>query len=204
MIKALDKSSEFLFPTQIVSGQIPEFNKIQGEIIKWIYEYKKNNQDVQKISNINGWQSAQKDVFTDEGFKKFENIFVSIIGELVSEYRFTLEANIVQMWININGANAYNVSHRHPNADLSGVIWVKQTPEQGRFIFDNMDVGYRDASILYNMSAKYLEEKRMLPEWYPHYENGTVMIFPANFSHRVEINNTDIDRISISFNIKLK
>jgi uncharacterized protein (TIGR02466 family) len=108
------------------------------------------------------------------------------------------------MWININGENAYNVSHRHPGADLSGVIWIKQTTEQGRFIFDNIDVGYRDASILYSMDSFYLEEKKMLPEWFPNYKNGTIMVFPAMFSHRVEINETKEDRISISFNIKLK
>ena len=52
------------------------------------------------------------------------------------------------MWLNVNGPNSYNVSHRHPGCDLSGVLWIKQTPEQGRFVFDNMDVGYRDAILL--------------------------------------------------------
>ena len=43
------------------------------------------------------------------------------------------------MWLNINGPNSYNVCHRHPGSDLSGVIWVKQTPESGRFVFDDLD-----------------------------------------------------------------
>ena len=204
MVKALDKKSEFLFPTQIVSGQIPDFDQIQNKLIDWIYEYKENNEGIAKISNKGGWQSERKDVFVDESFKQFENIIIPVISELVDEYKLTSQADIVQMWINVNGANSYNVSHRHPGADFSGVLWIKQTPKQGRFIFDNIDVGYRDATILYNIDSKYLEEKRMLPEWYPSYKNGTVMIFPAMFSHRVEINETQEDRISISFNIKLK
>ena len=204
MVKALDKKSEFLFPTQIVSGQIPDFDQIQNKLIDWIYEYKENNEGIAKISNKGGWQSERKDVFVDEGFKQFENIIIPVISELVDEYKLTSQADIVQMWINVNGANSYNVSHRHPGADFSGVLWIKQTPKQGRFIFDNIDVGYRDATILYNIDSKYLEEKRMLPEWYASYKNGTVMIFPAMFSHRVEINETQEDRISISFNIKLK
>ena len=204
MVKALDKKSEFLFPTQIVSGQIPDFDQIQNKLIDWIYEYKENNEGIAKISNKGGWQSERKDVFVDQDFKQFENIIIPVISELVDEYKLTSQADIVQMWINVNGANSYNVSHRHPGADFSGVLWIKQTPKQGRFIFDNIDVGYRDATILYNIDSKYLEEKRMLPEWYPSYKNGTVMIFPAMFSHRVEINETQEDRISISFNIKLK
>ena len=203
MVKALDKKSEFLFPTQIVSGQIPDFDQIQNKLIDWIYEYKENNEGIAKISNKGGWQSERKDVFVDEGFKQFENIIIPVISELVDEYKLTSQADIVQMWINVNGANSYNVSHRHPGADFSGVLWIKQTPKQGRFIFDNIDVGYRDATILYNIDSKYLEEKRMLPEWYPSYKNGTVMIFPAMFSHRVEINETTEDRISLSFNIKI-
>ena len=204
MIKALDKRSDFLFPTQIVSGEIPDFDQIQEKLIKWIYDYKEKNVDIARISNKGGWQSARKDVFVDEGFKEFENIIIPIIGELVSEYKLTLQADIIQMWININGKNAYNVSHRHPLADFSGVLWVKQTPEQGRFVFDNMDIGYRDCSSLYFMNRDYLIEKKMLPEWCPEYKDGTITIFPAMFSHRVEQNETDEDRISISFNIKLK
>ena len=149
MIKAIDKRSEFLFPTQIVAGEIPEFDQIQDKLIKWIYDYKEKNGDIARISNKGGWQSARKDVFVDEGFQQFENIIIPIIGELISEFKIVKEADIVQMWINVNGKNAYNVSHRHPLADFSGVIYVKQTSEQGRFVFDNMDVGYRDCSILY-------------------------------------------------------
>ena len=203
MIKAVDKRSDFLFPTQVVSGEIPDFDQIQDKLIKWIYEYKKKNEDIARISNKGGWQSARKDVFIDDGFKQFENIIIPIIGELVDEYKLTTQADVVQMWININGKNGYNVSHRHPGADLSGVLWVKQTEDQGRFIFDNMDVGYRDASLVYTMNRDYLIQKKMLPEWYPVYKNGTIIIFPAMFSHRVEINETEEDRISISFNIKL-
>lgn len=204
MITAINKKSEFLFPTQCVSGQIPNFEQIKDKIIKWIYEYKKNNKDISRISNKGGWQSSKKDVFLDEGFKPFENIIIPIISELVNEYRLVRQADIVQMWININSKNAYNVSHRHPGADLSGVIWIKQTPEQGRFVFDNMDVGYRDSSLIYAQDLKFLQENKIMPEWFPEYKEGTIMLFPAMFTHRVEQNETEEDRISISFNIKLK
>ena len=204
MIKALDKRSDFLFPTQVVSGEIPDFDQIQEKLIKWIYDYKEKNVDIARISNKGGWQSARKDVFVDKGFKEFENIIIPIIGELISEFKIVKEADIVQMWINVNGKNAYNISHRHPLADFSGVLWIKQTPEQGRFVFDNMDVGYRDCSSLYFMNRDYLIKNKMLPEWHPEYKDGSIIIFPAMFTHRVEQNETDEDRISLSFNIKLK
>ena len=36
MIKAVDKRSEFLFPTQIVAGEIPDFDQIQDKLINII------------------------------------------------------------------------------------------------------------------------------------------------------------------------
>ena len=204
MIKAINKRSEFLFPTQYVAGEIPDFDQIQENLIKWVYKYKEENNDIARISNKGGWQSQKKDVYQDAGFQQFHNIIIPLISELLSEFQITLQADLVQMWININGKGAYNVSHRHPLADFSGVIWIKQSPEQGRFIFDNMDVGYRDCSSLYFMNRDYLIKNKMLPEWHPEYKDGTIIIFPAMFTHRVEQNETDEDRISLSFNIKLK
>ena len=43
----------------------------------------------------------------------------------------------------------------------------------------------------------------MPPEYVPDYKDGTLMIFPSGLSHRVEINETTEDRISLSFNIKI-
>ena len=66
-----------------------------------------------------------------------------------------------------------------------------------------MDTGYRDAMLLNATDRDYLEEKKMPPEYVPEYTDGTMIIFPAGFSHRVEINETTEDRISLSFNIKI-
>ena len=128
---------------------------------------------------------------------------VDSVTELLLEFNIQREINLVQMWLNVNGPNSYNVSHRHPNVELAGVLWVKQTPEQGRFVFDNMDNGYRDAMLLHATDREHLERQKMPPEYVPKYKDGTLCIFPAGCSHRVEINETKEDRISISFNIKI-
>ena len=49
----------------------------------------------------------------------------------------------------------------------------------------------------------YLKEKDMLPEIVPEYKDGTMILFPSMLSHRVEINETNEDRLSISFNLKI-
>ena len=196
-------NSEFLFPTQVVSGTIEDFDSFKQDLINWIYKYKENDPGIAKISNKRGWQSVSKEVFTDEGFEPFRDKLIPCVAELINEFRVGQRMDLVQMWFNVNGPFSYNVSHRHPGCELAGVLWIKQTPESGRFVFDNMDTGYRDAMLLNATDRDYLEEKKMPPEYVPEYTDGTIIIFPAGFSHRVEINETEEDRISLSFNIKI-
>jgi len=193
--------NEYLFPTQVVTGQIPDFNKIQQPMVDWMDNYKNKNQGVAKISNKGGWQSESKDVYLDDGFKPFQDSMVNCINELCLEFKIGKKLKIAQMWININGANSYNVSHRHPNSILSGVLWIKQRSEMGRFVFDNMDNGYRDAMLLTNTDVNHLLECKMPPEYVPGYTNGTIIIFPSGLSHRVEINETQENRYTLAFNI---
>ena len=195
--------SEFLFPTQVVSGTIEDFDTFKQDLIDWIYKYKENDPGISKISNKRGWQSVSKEVFTDEGFEPFKDKLIPCITELISEFHVVRQMDLVQMWLNVNGPFSYNVSHRHPGCELAGVLWIKQTPESGRFVFDNMDVGSRDAMLITSTDRNFLDVKKLAPEYVPEYTNGTIMIFPSGFSHRVEINETEEDRISLSFNIKI-
>ena len=114
---------------------------------------------ISKISNRGGWQSESKKIFTSEGFDKFSNYIVPSITELLKSYKISNEIKIVQMWLNINGPNSYNVCHRHPGSDISGVLWIKQTTESGRFVFDNLD----NFNEILNVSIDpyYLKEKDM-------------------------------------------
>ena len=196
-----NKKTSFLFPKLVVSGDIENFTDIKQDLIDWIYKFKEKNSGISKISNRGGWQSESKKIFVSEGFDKFAEYIVPSITELLKSYEIEKEIRIVQMWLNVNGPNSYNVCHRHPGSDLSGVLWIKQTPESGRFVFDDID--NVDQIITTNINPQYLKEKNMLPEIVPEYQDGTVILFPSMLTHRVEINETDEDRISISFNLKI-
>ena len=196
-------TSEYLFPTQVVSGNISDFDTFKQDLINWIYAYKKDNEDISRISNRGGWQSLSKEIFTDKGFEPFKDKIIPCVTDLCDEFHVFRRMDLVQMWININGPCSYNVSHRHPGCELAGILWIKQTPESGRFVFDNMDVGYRDAMLLDASDRNHLFKKKMPPEYVPEYKDGTMMLFPGGLSHRVEINETKEDRLSLSFNLKV-
>lgn len=191
--------TEYIFPTQIVSGQIPDFEKIQQPLIDWIYHYKNVHPKSATLTNIGGWQSDSKTVFNDEGFKPFEKKIIDCIFHLCFEYKLINPVQLIQMWLNVNCPNTYNISHRHCGNTLSGVLWVKQTPEMGKFIFENIDT--RETMLMVNTQDEHLIDNKSFYNYIPKYEDGTVILFPSGLSHRVEINKSMEDRISISFNL---
>ena len=77
--------SEFLFPTQVVSGTIKNFDTFKQDLIDWIYEYKSNDPGISKISNKRGWQSLSKEVFTEESFEPFKGKIIPCVTELTNE-----------------------------------------------------------------------------------------------------------------------
>ena len=197
--------SEYLFPTQIALGEIKDFSTYQQDLIDWIYEYeRKDHGDM--ISNRGGYQSESKEIFTERSFRRFKNKIIPCIEEVSKEFHLTRPIEVASMWVNINGKFCYNTSHTHPGADLSGVLWVKQKPEFGRFVIENKESGFQIIPLVEASKPsgwEHISSKRIVPEYVPQYKDGTVCIFPAHLSHRVEMNLTNEDRISISFNIKI-
>ena len=125
--------SKFLFPTQIVSGEIPNFEKIQQPLIEWIYKYKKQNSKSCKLSNVGGWQSDS--FFVDFNKNSLHDVLLSVITNIPNIKRGTKTSSTA--WININPSGAFNSKHNHPNSDFSGVLWIKCPKDSGNIIFEN-------------------------------------------------------------------
>ena len=199
-IESVMVTSQYLFPQQIAYDDIENFEDIQDSLVEWMYHYQKYNNNA-KVSNKGGWQSASKEIFSDQGFKMFERPIIGTILEVSKVFKLTGSINIVQMWMNINTPYSYNITHRHPGSQLSGVLWVKQTAEMGRFVFDNID--NRNIVLGTKTNNDHLIEHKMCAEILPPYQDGTILLFPSEMSHRVEMNETNEDRLSISFNITI-
>lgn len=107
------------------------------------------------------------------------------------------------VWINMNGKGGYNEVHVHPGCVISGVFYVKvpKDGEPGSICFhrDGMD-GYviHSLGVAEDMSTADIPHANAT--WsYPPVENR-LLLFPAWLGHGVRENETDDDRISISFN----
>ena len=191
-----------LFPSLIHEFEVTGFKKIQDELIDFIYQDKKNDKLGVVKSNRGGWHS--RDFGSD-------NILVSTVKSEVSKYfltnRIFREGTIIKfgnIWANINKKGDYNDKHIHPGFDLSGVFWIKIPDDSGTIVFSSPnhytqfynETCYTDAiKERFNLSSTY---------WIKPLE-GAIIIFPSVIEHQVDMNmnESNKDRISVSFNLKL-
>ena len=148
------------------------------------------------LSNSGGWQSKgnQKDsLITDNLYK----VFNETINNL---YQNKLE--IVNHWININGPDSYNVLHDHPMSDLSGVFYINVPENSGYIYFENPQNFKAHAEITsYTMEASQQMQQHIQKYIKP--IEGLLLVFPAHLKHGVLPNQSNEDRISVSFNIRI-
>ena len=105
-------------------------------------------------------------------------------------------------WININGPGAYNIPHTHPNSHLSGVMWIKVPKDSGNIVFDNPS-GHQAYTEINSYTQEFKDQFFIHHcYWLPPIE-GRMIIFPSHLQHGVNENNSNDDRISVSFNITL-
>tara|TARA_R100000963_G_scaffold25278_1_gene17277 strand:- start:1807 stop:2145 length:339 start_codon:yes stop_codon:yes gene_type:complete len=86
-------------------------------------------------------------------------------------------------------------THRHHNCFLSGVVYIKAKEECGDIEFENFN--HRDISVeprhkdtLYNVERFWVKPTP-----------GLLLLFPSNMYHKIHENNSNEDRISVSFDV---
>jgi len=193
--------SSFFLPSQIVSGEIEDFGDIKEELIHLIYNYRNKYCKSEVISNRGGWQSSRTGLF-HEMFSKQIEVIKNNLSKLIREYNFVVGLDIPSMWININPKYSYNNRHTHPGANISGVLWVKIPENSGDFVFEMPDSF--DCFLISNTNYKHKQNNNLHSAWNVKPKEGSIILFPSYLPHYVEQNQSEEDRISISFNLILK
>tara|TARA_B100000424_G_C22905602_1_gene481674 strand:- start:763 stop:1338 length:576 start_codon:yes stop_codon:yes gene_type:complete len=99
-----------------------------------------------------------------------------------------------ESWISLFKKGNYAHIHSHGTADISGVYYYKTNEKDGDIFFESPFPQLKQSKIFYNHSVSW-----------PHTpKKDKLIIFPGWLSHGVRTNTTEHDRISISFNIRIK
>lgn len=188
-----------LFPSIVSEVECDYFKLIQPNLIKWIYNYRKNNDGV-VLSNRGGWQSPS-DFYLDDSFSEFADYVLK--NALISLTHYNIEFKLCNMWININRKGDYNVIHNHPLSLISGVLWIKIPENCGSLIFQSPQA-FTQYLLLESVESKVAKEQNYYSNYKFNPREGTMILFPSDLMHGVEPNESDEDRISIAFNLNCK
>ena len=103
------------------------------------------------------------------------------------------------MWAIINKKNNFNVLHTHPNCYLSAAYYVKAPKKCGRFQVENPNIAKRHSYPEINVRNELNTEGAGID-----ISEGDLLIFPAYLPHKVGKNESNEDRIVISFNVDIR
>ena len=193
----LDYYVQNLFSVPIHYLSINDFDSNKQELIDYAYNLRDSDERGRTASNRGGYQSL---AFPVKGGDILQDLLINIISNIPS-FRNNVDV-VCHSWVNINPPLSFNVKHCHPNCDIAGVLWIKIPENSGDIVFHS-PYNY----ISYNEMICYTREFQEKGKYFHDYKfparEGNLLLFPAHIEHKVGENNSDEDRISVSFNLKL-
>ena len=102
---------------------------------------------------------------------------------------------ITQSWLNKTKPGESHHLHHHGNSYLSGVFYFKCLPNDG-IVFTNRLKGMYD-NIEFSLKKHTVWNATGISH---NVTEGDLIIFPSWVPHHVDVNNTDKERISLSYN----
>ena len=186
-----------LFPSYVWTTLFDDREQFNARLLKAAYELRDKDPSGVDKSNNKGWQSAnilqQLDEFADM------NLRIIQICQRIGESQNFLP-NLVyrhQAWVNISPPGASNKLHYHANCHFSGVYYISlKAPECGSIYFRDPRVASRMLSYPAERPTEFTSEEINMPP-----EAGRIYVFPGWLEHGVHVNQSDQDRVGISFNV---
>jgi uncharacterized protein (TIGR02466 family) len=186
---------EYLFPTIIYIKDLPNANELNSYLEKHIVEWSNQDKGVSK-TNVNGWHS-QTDMNHKKEYEPLIRELFQMQNEIVKEEHLDMEPRLGNMWANINPPGGYNNSHIHPNSLFSGAYYVKAKPNSGRLALMDPRPGVQQ--IMPTRKPGKMPRELWRDAYYDAVP-GRLIMFPSWLWHKVELNQSNDVRISVSFN----
>jgi uncharacterized protein (TIGR02466 family) len=191
------------FPEPVFKYKLEDFKNLNKELSEYIYKLQAEDKDGLEKSNKGGWHSRNFELTVKSSVQnRFAIIIQKYILKVFNNNGWKTEnknIRIKEMWAIINKNGDFNILHTHPNCYLSAAYYVKAPEKCGRFQIENPNIAKRNF---------YPEIKRKnelnLKVAGIEIEEGDLLIFPGYLPHKVSTNESNQDRVVISFNVDIK
>jgi uncharacterized protein (TIGR02466 family) len=154
-----------------------------------------NGDEPEAIVKVRNSRSSDRYILENEvmsSIKYFIELNVNEYAKNVLGYK-DVDFYITQSWGNKNELNECHHKHNHPNSIISGVFYICCDDNSCIKFFKDFDL-IRTIHINKNQT----EYNQDIVRFYP--EAGDLLIFPSMLTHSVSMNNSNVSRISVSFN----
>ncbi len=203
-----------IFPTPLLVGATDN-TEICQKVCALAYEFKTQAKDALLVSDqwTRGAKSSSQADFEKKGVTSFnsgtllENPAWKDVVAFISSFAGTMIQSVndgaakpafINMWTTIYPPGAFVPEHVHSNALLSGVFYAQAPENCGNLVF-------RDpASIAKIMFIRKMGEFPSVDTLHVHeVKTGSMVIFPAWLPHSTQTNESNQDRIIVSFNLNM-
>ncbi len=167
-------------------------NKLQfgDDVVEYVDQLEYGNQ----IESYNS-QSVQTDVLEHKELKGIRDTIEYCLSEYTGGVlRSNQTVSITQSWCNKTKKGTNHGYHHHPNSIVSGVLFIKSSPNCPGIKF------YRPSVLPFAFSYESGSNEYVNDNYSYQSEPGILLLFPSNVAHSVDTNSSDVDRISLSFN----
>ena len=194
----LDYRTNIIFPVPIHQFDVNGFSEIQDELIDLAYKMREKDPVGHVISNRRGWQSSCFSI------DKEDDMLQKFLTNCLAEFPYIKKSVrlFVTAWVNINPPNAFNLKHNHPTSDLSGVLWIKSQKDSGNIVFESPR-SFATHQEIECYREDFKENNNYFHSFHFNPVAGRLLVFPSHLDHHVNFNESQEDRISVSFNIRL-
>jgi len=120
---------------------------------------------------------------------------------LNSYYGFNEKRNLIitAAWVNYMQKGDFNPLHTHGDCDYSGVLYLNVPEDIEKEANNSVNAGIKPGQIEFTVGTKvpnYITSHHVSPK------NGFLYIFPHNLLHMVCPFKSNVERVSVAFNLK--
>ena len=190
-----------LFPTPVWTINLDNYKEINEQM----YNYIKSNQTNDEIgiskSNVKGWHSKDFNL-SEKDPQNFITFILPAIEKVMNDMGWDKEkqtAKISNMWAIINTGGSANLRHQHGNSTISGAYYVRAPISCGDIVFyDPRPAPVYSHPNALNPNLLNAQVNGITPK------EGALILFPSYLDHSVNENQSNEERIVISFNLKIQ
>ena len=189
-------NSIFPLPIFIEQAEGSEYESIQKELTEVKSKLKFNDTE-------NGHMILNDDPFRSHFLLSYNcSHTINFINKNIESYITSLHGEskikwkVIESWMTKTLTGRSAREHNHNAYDISGVYYLDTNGKDGNLVLNNVHPHLVANGLLTDV-YKYGDLELPL-------ENGIIMLWPSQLRHRTLVNQTDHERISISFNVILE